>query len=452
MTVLKRIILTALVSASLLGSSCHRESRLNVIVISIDTLRDDHCSMSGYERPTTPFLEKLASQSTRMQLAYAPTATTAPSHASLFSSLYPITHGVVKNGVPLDPSFETLAETLGEHGYATAAVVSSYVLNAKFGFDQGFDDFDDDFDPAGATIERDELGGEAVTGAFDQRADAATDKAIALLENLGREAGPFFLFVHYFDPHAPYVPPPGPWAARFDSGQPGDLARAVDAYDAEIAFTDDEIGRLLGHLEQADLPGETLVVITSDHGEGLMQHGHMRHGLQIYEEAVRVPLLFHLPGRVSAGQALDEPVELVDVMPTVLELAGVVAENEIQGRSLAGALAGDAELDPDRPVFLHRRHYESGWIGEFRVSGEKFGIRRGPWKYVEGEEGGPGELFNLEDDPAERVNLLESSRDVADGLSLEIRAWREAHGRGAQEIPPLSDEDRERLKALGYVE
>jgi arylsulfatase A-like enzyme len=450
------VLVIASATVILMGSSCHRasdEREMNVLLVTIDTLRHDHCSVAGYARDTTPTLEALARQGTRMELAYAPTATTGPTHASIFTSLYPIAHGVVKNGLPLDEDHVTLAEALRDAGYVTAAVVSSFVLDAKFGYDQGFEVYEDDFDPAAATIDRTWLEDVQVEGAFDQPADRATVVAERLLTRLVQDDRPFFLWVHYFDPHAPYVPPE-PFASRYppDSTTEAELAATISAYDGEIAFADRQVGDLLEALDASGATGDTLVVVTADHGEGLMQHGHMHHGVQIYEEAVRVPLLFRLPGRIPEGRSVAEPVELVDVMPTVLDLAGVEASRLAQGQNLAGAIAGDVRLDPRRPVYLHRRHYKPARIGDLDVAGEKFGIRLGPWKYIEGTEEGTKELFRLEDDPGEQVDLYDSYRAVADELHEKLAAWHKACSRASSDTPDLSPEDLERLKALGYVE
>lgn len=444
--------LPTLLCALALFASCTREQHTNVLLITIDTLRNDHCSVSGYARRTTPRLEALAREGARLALAYAPCATTGPSHASMFTSLYPITHGLVKNGSNLDPKFPTLAGTLRQRGYATAAVVSSFVLDSKFGYDHGFETYDDRFAVEGSTTHQERFEGHEVVGGFDQRADVATRKAVGALGELARARRPFFLFVHYFDPHSPYAPPPG-WAGRFASRDTAtdELAATIERYDEEIAFADHEIGRLLDALRDLGLEHDTLVVLAGDHGEGLMQHGHMEHGVHIYEEAVRVPLMFRLPGRIAAGRVLSEPVELLDVFPTVLQLTGAEPMSGLQGRSLADALAGRAALDPRRAIHLHRRHYVPGMLGNIPVAGEKFGLRLGPWKYIEGEEEGTRELFNLDDDPGERVNRFDSSPDVAERLRTSLQAWKDAFDRNR--MPgSVSPEDRERLRALGYTD
>jgi arylsulfatase A-like enzyme len=451
-TFLKRILMVAAVSVIALTASCHRPPPINVLLISIDTLRDDHCSSSGYDRPTTPHLEELSRQGARMAVAYSPTSTTGPTHSSIFTSLYPITHGVVKNGLSLGQSFVTLAEVLRDRGYSTAGVVSSFVLDAKFGYDQGFDFYEDNLDVESASLQRTKFEGHDVHGGFDQRADVTTEKALELLKRLSEGAEPFFMFVHYFDPHNPFDPPEA-WAARFRSAEDTEdsITESIDAYDAEIAFADDRMGALLDLLRDRGLERDTLVVATADHGEGLMDHGHMHHGVHIYEEAVRVPLVFRLPDRIEAGRTFHEPVELTDLYPTILDLVGAGTFDGLHGRSLAATLLEDAPLDPERPVHLHRRHYATRQIADITVAGQKFGVRVGSWKYIEGGLGGTRELFNLDSDPGERENVIESHPDVAEDLRSRIAEWMMAYGRTIP-VQKLSPEDLERLKSLGYVE
>ena len=216
------------------------------------------------------------------------------------------------------------------------------------------------------------------------------------------------------------------------------------------AFADNEIGALLRFLDEAGEADNTLVIVTADHGEGLMQHGHMHHGAQIYEESVRVPLLFRLPGRIPQGRRITEPVELIDVYPTVLELLGIDRGEGLHGRSLAAALVGDGTLDPERPIHLQRRHYDPQKIGEIDVAGEQFAVRVGKWKYLEGQAEARRELYDLDSDPAELVNVYDEFQEVGERLSERIAAWKMAYGRQHSGQEP-SPEDIERLKALGYI-
>jgi arylsulfatase A-like enzyme len=451
--------LAAALLAAAVGSARAADTRPPVLLITIDTLRRDHCSVYGYAHDTTPSLRRVAEAGARFDLAYAPTSSTAPSHASILTGLYPPAHRVVKNGLGLPARNETLAETLGARGYQTAAIVSSFVLDAKFGFAQGFSQYQDDFEATTASAAVETWEGHAVEAGFDRRADATTRRAIRWLwEDRDRER-PFFLFVHYFDPHAPYeapgafahrFPPPDPAAAE---GVRASLAfrEAVQNYDGEIAFTDREIGRLLEALERLGLSEDTLVVITADHGEGLMDHRSMKHGLDLYEEVVRVPLLFRWTGRIPAGRVLDRPVELVDLAPTILDLIGVERPGAFQGRSLAASLRGEGPLDPDRPIYLQRRHFDAEYADGIYVKGRQFGIRWGHWKYIDASDQGRTELYHLATDPQERVDRSRSDPEQAARLAEKLTAWR-AGGAEARPVETLSEGDRKALEALGYVE
>ncbi|MDH3211966.1 MAG: sulfatase-like hydrolase/transferase [Myxococcales bacterium] len=431
----------------------------NVLLITIDTLRRDHCSVYGYAHDTTPHLRRVAEGGLRFDLAYAPTPTTGPTHASILTGLYPPAHRVVKNGVALAARNETLAEILAAQGYQTSGIVSSFVLHARFGFGQGFSVYQDDFEAATASASVSTWEGQDVEKGFDRRADATTRRAIRWLwEDRDRER-PFFLFVHYFDPHSPYEAP-GAFAQRFPPPDPGagegiqaSLAfrQAVRNYDGEIAFTDQEIGRLLDAIERQGLSEKTLVVITADHGEGLMDHGAMLHGLDLYEENVRVPLLLRWPDRIPAGRVLAQPVELVDLAPTILDLIGVKSSRAFQGRSLAASLRGDEPLDPDRPIYLHRRRFDAEYADGIYVKGRQFGIRWGRWKTIDAPDQGRTALYDLESDPQERTDRSRSDADQAARLAEKLMEWRRS-GTSDPAFRGLSESDREALEALGYSE
>ncbi len=430
------------------------DARPNLLLISMDTTRADHLSAYGYERDTTPNLRELARQGARFDAAYAPSATTGPSHASLFTSLYPMTHRVTKNGHPLAGEYQTLAEILAAAGFETAAVVSSYVLNGKFGYGQGFDLYDDDVSQAAAPSGVTQWEGHTIEGKFHGRADDTTRRALQWLDDRARRERPFFLFAHYFDPHSPYLPPPS-YRPPFEPGRKAALKlhREVFFYDTLISFTDREIGRLLAGLDERRLARDTVVMVVGDHGEGLMQHGHMFHGVHIYEEGVRVPLIVRWPARIEAGRVLPGPVQLVDLAPTILELTGVQGSDAFRGESLARLLRGEESGDSERPIYLYRRHYEPGELtGGIYAAGEKFGIRVGRWKLIEGPDEKSLELFDLESDPGELSNLAASEPKHVERLRLRLSEWRRRHTRDDAEPVDLSEEDRARLQALGYVE
>jgi arylsulfatase A-like enzyme len=448
-------VLACAAIAALLPACARQGDRPDILLVTIDTLRADHSSAYGYRRPTTPVLERLARDGVRCAVAYAPMATTAPSHASMFTGRLPRAHGVLKNGHVLPARASTLAEILREQGYDTGAVVSSFAVHGTFGLRQGFETYDDAFTVEGSTIRERAWEGHAVREGFDRRADETASRAIEWLRARGhltrtRRERPFFLWVHFFDPHSPYVPPPGP-AARFPPTGASQLEREIAAYDAEVHFADEELGRLVASLESAGRLDGTLVVVTSDHGEGLMQHGHMEHGLHIYEEAVRVPLVFRWPGHLPAGRAIDVPVPLVDLTPTILGLGGVSrARGGAQGENAAPLLRGDVAGDEGRPIFLQRRFYASGRDGGVPVSGEKVAVRAGRLKLISAPAEASHELYDLVDDPGERRNLYAERPGDVKLLTGLLGEWRR--------IPPaqvstehVSEEDLERLRALGYV-
>lgn len=425
----------------------------NILFISMDTTRLDHCSVYGYERETTPELEKLAAKGVRCDRAYSPMASTGPVHATMFTSLYPASHLVVKNGLSLTEEIDTLAELLGKTGYETAAFVSSFVLDSSFGFAQGFTHYDDDFSVDGATFLARKWEGKDLEGGFDRQAEETTDHAITWLKDSRNRKQPFFLFAHFFDPHTPYEPPVE-YRDRFVPGVEVAMneEEAVGRYDEEIAYMDHEIGRLLTEIEALGLMENTIIVVTADHGEGLMNHGFFQHGVFIYDEAVRVPLLFRWDGKIPSGVTLDAPIEQVDFVPTILSLIGQpTTRGDFQGRDLAPGLLGTAELDASRPIFLQRQHFEAESVGGISTVGRKYGIRSGDWKLIVGYEEKTQELFDLDEDPGELVNLAAGDPDRVLDLSKQIEIWRIRHERKDATARKVSPEDQEKLRSLGYI-
>lgn len=439
------------------SAGCERApTRPNLLFVSIDTLRADHCSLYGYPRPTTPRLDRLAGDGVVFENAYAPMATTAPSHATMFTGLLPRRHGVLKNGHVLGPRHRTLAETLAREGYSAHAVVSSFVLDRRFGVLQGFGSYDDEFSGQASQhpADGDEAGG---SSAFNQPADRATEKALRWLAAagyLGRErpAAPFFLWLHLFDPHAPYAPP-DVFRRPFAPADEGDAHAAMLAsYDGEIRFADASLGELLDGLARAGILDDTLVVATADHGEGLMTHGHQDHGIHLYEEAVRVPLLFRWRRGLPRAARLRPPVSLADIAPTVLELIGVPDRAvRSDGESLAPLIRGEQPGDPRRAIFLERRHYDAERVGGFEVRGSKTGVRIGAHKYIEAPEESSYELFDLAADPGEQHNLVRARPREAAALERVLAEWRRRPGAGRTRSDD-APETLEALRALGYVQ
>jgi choline-sulfatase len=381
----------------------------SVLLITVDTLRPDALGFVA-GRNGTPNLDALAAEGFRVPAAVSPVPLTLPAHVSLLSALVPRRHGVRDNGQVLAAGVPLLAERFAARGYATAAFVSGYPLRAPFGLDRGFARYDDAL-PAG------------VSGWRERPAPQATAAALEWLRAAPR---PFFLWVHYYDAHDPYDPP----AAFRGAGPRG-------AYDGEVAFVDHAIGALRAGLPARDR-ASLLTVFTSDHGESLGEHGERAHGLFLYDTTVTVPLVVHFPGRVAPGRS-DAPVRLVDVAPTVLELAGLPPLPDVDGVSVVPLLSGRRQAA--EPAFLETQHPWTtyGWspLAAVRHAGAKY--VRAPRE----------ELYDLAADPAE-------SRDLArlrPSRAAPLRALLERFERRPAAAARTSDDPAvlESLRALGYV-
>ncbi|HSE42774.1 MAG TPA: sulfatase [Acidobacteriota bacterium] len=423
----------------------------NIVLITIDTLRSDHCTPYGYKRDTTPFMSTLAQQGSLFENVYAPMPTTGPSHSTMFTSRYPLSHGVVKNGYVLPKEEVTIAEILQQNGYTTAAVVSSFALNSKFGLNQGFSFYDEEFIGKNPSMRTDRWQGIEVEGLFDRRAKETTATALKWLKSQGNK--PFFLWIHYFDPHGPYDPPER-YKKKFLSALNSDQEpqHTYDMYDGEIAYTDTEIQKVIKYIDDQGMDEDTLLIVTADHGEGLGQHNHMHHGLFVYEEAVRVPLVIRWPGKIPAGLRIRDRVELLDLPPTILEITGVPAKTAgYQGRSMKSLLKPDAVQRQSRPIFFQRRLYETENYKGHVVKGEKLGVLLDQWKYIEALKEQSVELYDLKNDPGELTNVSRDHPDQVKQLSLLIQEWRKKYGKGSYN-QKMSEEDIEALRSLGYVQ
>ncbi len=396
----------------------------NLLLITLDTTRPDRLGCYGDRLARTPAIDALSREGVLFENAYTPVPLTLPAHASLLTGRWPLAHGVRNNGSYQLPAEEqTLAEQMRATGHDTAALVASYVLKRKFGLDQGFDLYDD------------QLGDGEKIGDINAEipADQVYEKFGAWLAR-GRDK-PFFLWVHFFDPHMPYAPP--------DSFL---RAAANDAYRGEVAHMDHYIGRMVADLKARGHWRETLVVIVGDHGEAFGEHGEKGHGIFCYDESVRVPLIFAGPALALAGKTghVSQRARLVDVMPTVLELLGLGATGECQGESLAALMAGRPEKIL-RPVYLESLH---GW--ELNNWAPLTGLISGPFKYISLPH---AELYDLAADPGENANLLFKKNLRARQLDKELAAFvdnhRPAAGRDARAA--LQADDKRKLAALGYV-
>ena len=404
-------------------TGCHRPTPAtaarsrprNLLLLTLDTTRLDRLGCYGSPAGATPHLDALAARGARFEEAIAPVALTRPSHATLLTGLEPRQHGVWSNGpYRLEPGFTTIAERFSQRGFSTAAVVSSFVLGRSFGLDQGFARYDDAFaEMPGADPEK--------------TADAAERSAAA---RIGSDAlvPPFFLWVHFYDPHDPYVAPE-PYDGRFRS----------DPYAGEVAFMDAAIGRLLQALAAKGLAAETLVVAVADHGEGLGEHGEPTHGYFLYDSTLRVPLILAGPG-VPPGLVVSGSVTLADLAPTLLEALGLEPDAGVAGRSFWSELPRGRV--GARPALLENPaiHRQFGWA-------ELAGLRADGWKWIAAPT---PELYDLTADPGETRNLARAEPARAARLGERLARMR-AGAAAAGQARGLSPEQEERLAALGYV-
>jgi arylsulfatase A-like enzyme len=468
-------------------SSCGAPSarRPNLVIIVIDTVRADRLSCYGYRRPTTPRIDELCASGIRFQNASSTSSWTLPAHASLFTGLFPISHGATQEHVKLDAGAPTLAEILGAHGYATFAASANPLVGANTGLDRGFDAFAE-------TWRRRE--GERQTEPDRHPNLLAVTR---FLEALERDR-PFFLFVNYIEAHGPYAPPEPHRSSFLKPGTKASLVRSAlrrgaagyyldpssispaefevlnDLYDGEVARVDALVGALIDSLERSGRLDDAVVFVTSDHGENIGDHGHFRHVFSLYDSTVRIPLIALLPGGRRAGEVRSEPVTLVDLFATVLSQAGIEPP---AGRSSGRDILGGLEDAAEAPVFAEY-YYPLQALGIFPPGTSALhpapldlylrrlrSVQLGSLRLIAASDG-RDELFDLSSDPAERRNLAGDSRLAEQ--ERRLRGLLEEFVKRAGGAPPLpaelltpdasggafgdlDPEAVERLRELGYL-
>ena len=391
----------------------------NVLLISIDTLRADHLSCYGHDKPTTPHIDALAKEGVLFEHVVAPVPLTLPSHCSMLTGTNPTYHGVHDNIMYRlgDEANVTLAELLKGHGFTTGAIVSASVLDSRFGLHQGFETYD-------------QVGGPGASAGEGQERRAGQTNRVAL-DWLDRHRDvPFFLFLHYYDPHTPYDPP-APFASRF----------ASSPYAGEVAYADDCVGRIIARFEELDLYDSTLIVIVGDHGEMLGEHGEPAHDFFIYQSAIRVPLVIKVPGR-RRPQRVKSVVGVIDVVPTVCRLLSIEAPPGIQGVDLTPAWRGPATTSM-RGVYcqsLTPTKYDANSL---------LGIVTDRWKFIQTTR---PELYDLAADPREEKNLVQTHPTEAGRLQdlLKQTLIEERRDTAARQTS-VDPEVERKLGALGYT-
>lgn len=413
-----RTLTLLFLASTILAGSCARTDTpsphrdVPVIVISIDTLRADRLPAYGYSAVSTPAIDALRKDAILYRTAWSHVPMTLPSHVSMLTGKLPPQHGVRNNlGYVFDGSaHRTLPKLLSESGYATGAAISAYVLRGSTGLGAEFDAYDDAIsarsDTAIGSLARD---GNVTVAAAEQWIGANAQK-------------PFFYMLHLFEPHTPHAPP-----------EPFRTQYASNLYDGEIAAADAAVGRFLSFLKQQGIYDRAMIVLLSDHGEGLGDHGEEEHGVFLYREAIQVPLLIKLPKSERGGETVEANVQLIDLYPTIASMAGVTIPENLEGVSLLG------NIDPDRPMYaetmLPRLHF--GWS-------DLQSIVRGKHHFIHAPR---PELYDMAADPKETTNVLAENRRVYAALRGEV----EKRTTAAATPTAVSKEEADKLAALGYI-
>jgi arylsulfatase A-like enzyme/Flp pilus assembly protein TadD len=393
-----------------------REGAPNVLLVSVDTLRADRVGAYGASFGATPTFDALAAAGLRAEKALSPVPITLPAHATLLTGLYPPRHGVRHNGIfRLAAEQVTLAERFRDAGYATGAVVGAMVLEARFGLAQGFDRYDDHFGSDRANA----------TGYLERPAREVTAAALRWLDEVER---PFFLFVHYYDPHADYAPPPE-FAARFP-GRP---------YEGEIASVDAAVGELLAGLRARGRLEGTVVAVTADHGESLGEHGERTHSYTLYDATLAVPLILQGPG-VPSGRTLPGVVSTASVAPTLLRLAGLAPFAESDGEDLVARAEAPPASGGDAYAETLATQLDHGWAPLYALRTPQHHFVRAPRP----------ELYAVREDPHELRNLLPGSAPP-EAAALDAAISARLAGSAPLRTAPVDAETKQQLRALGYA-
>lgn len=483
---LARLFKLALVALVLAAPSCHDAAPArgpNLLFVVFDTTRPDHLSAYGYEKPTTPRLEALAARGARFDRVRSASTLTPVSAASFFTGQLPPKTGIrslfmfSKNG--LSPDVTPLAELLTQSGRRTAAFVSAPPMGHRYGFDRGFEVFDDDVKEHAEALRAQKIG-----NAYQRRADATTDRALAWLKKHKTEqaAEPFGLVVHYFDAHDPSLVPPrafleprvsfdlpadldqiGHLAGLFDGAEPGQggprAADLIELYDAEIEYMDSQLGRLLDTLEAQGTLDDTLIVVLADHGESLGQHDFWTHGL-MWDEQLHVPLILAGPDpntfsdlpAVPKGATFDDPVSLVDLVPSLIDLLDLHRPPGLHGRSFTPLFNPDTAHEYLwRPALSEVHNSPADKTGRPPAL---FAVTSWPWKLIV-QPGHPDKLFNLETDPTELTDLAQSSGEThattIRALATMLGAAGLVEGGSVPNLEDLDPDERAMLEKLGYL-
>ncbi|MFC2171845.1 sulfatase [Acidobacteriota bacterium] len=456
----------------ILNVSCEKENKAapyNVLLITIDTLRADSLGCYGSRRARTPVIDRLAASGTLFENVACPMPLTRPSHFSIFTSRYPRQHSVMNNLMNLPPEELTLAEILQEKGYRTTGFSSIKLLDQKSGTAQGFDSF---FSPQYPQIPADLMG----------------YLATLWINNFGT-SDPFFMWLHLFDPHMPYSPPPQfiagsqqeartlppsiTWDFLLAVGEkyngdipPEILNRSLDLYSGEVSFVDHILGMVAKVLQQHNLLDRTIIVLTGDHGESFSHGVFFEHSDSLYDGSVAVPLIFRCPGKVPSGERNSMQCDLLDVAPTILALLDIDRSSlPFEGRNLFDPdksnevsafaqhpvdMGQDAWWRPEREEKI--RSVAGQPVTYLKAGDEQTGLRSEGWKYLVNMNTGAEELYNLKFDPHEMKNMAGQNPEIAERFRAQIQEWQKTYPIQIQQSSEPDEELLQTLKALGYID
>jgi len=418
----------------------------NVLLITIDTMRADFLNAIGRRKTLTPYMDRMAKAGALFTRCITAESVTGPSIAAIMTGKQPSRTGIQFNLQPVPEEVETLAEIFRQSGRLTAGFVSASLLSGRYGFRQGFDFYSEDF--SDFTYERN----------YTRTAAEVNRDVIEWLDRRDTSR-PFFAWIHYFDPHSPYCAHSGPAAGECLSHEylydlsrgpkvekiHREIGKIMDFYSQEITYTDLHVGDVLVKLEERGELGDTLVVLTADHGEELFQHGYFYgHGASLYNNVLNVPLIIMFPGREHQGARVDSVARTIDIFPTLLDFSGIAIPPGVQGRSLLPVVRGEQE--PPRIAFSIREPYDDNYW-----NGNGAAATAGGWKLMVFQKS-DDMLFNLESDPLERENLIETYPEKAETLRKEMQKnlfGDKAYNPG--KVTPLADDEKNMLRQLGYL-
>ncbi len=440
MKLLKKVLVTL---ALFLFISDISWSKPNLILISVDTLRQDHLGIYGYDRNTSPNIDRLLKSGAWFDKADCNVPLTTPSFASLMSSRYPHETGATRNGIPMLDGMETLSEILKQNGYSTAAILSNWPLKKNLSnLQKGFDLYDDKFYEKRWLFFNDE-----------RDAKEVTSLAASWLES--KPKPPFLLWAHYSEPHSPYQ-----FHRGFVFNEPNrpdtETQTKIDAYDSEVAYADSQIGILLNKIRELKLDQNSLIVFIADHGENLGEHGYLGHGRYLYQESIRIPFGVSGPG-IPSNQKIESQAELLDFAPTALGYLGIPPGKMMRGRNLIQPIKGEIPWEKNRLIYLETFPGAVRGEGAQNLANTKkpiwIGFQLNEVKLLYYIPGSRWQMLNLNADPQELKNLADPANQnfilYSDHLLKWFHSWEHSIAQGNTDA--LTESDRKKLEALGYL-